>query len=48
MKKFLKYLPFLITMLVVVALPTLGFCSVESSLAAMQTKLITVILEIGL
>ncbi len=46
MKRILKFLPLAFTIFVVVALPALGFCSVESSLAAMQTKLITVILPL--
>ena len=46
MSKYSKYIVFAVTVAVVVALPALGYCSVESSLAAMQSKLITVILPL--
>lgn len=41
-----KYLPALLVVAGVVAFPSLGFCSVESSLAAVQSKLINVILPL--
>jgi hypothetical protein len=45
-----RYQSFLLPALVIgigLAMPQLGFCSVESSLAAIQTKLITVILPLA-
>jgi type IV secretory pathway VirB2 component (pilin) len=45
-----RYQPFLRPARVVgagILMPQLGFCSVESSLAAIQTKLITVILPLA-
>ena len=44
---FLKYLVLTLVICVGVALPALGYCSVESSLAAIQNKLITVILPLA-
>ena len=41
-----KYLPALLVVAGVAAFPSLGFCSVESSLAAVQSKLINVILPL--
>ncbi len=35
-----------VTLLLLVALPTIGYCSVESTLTNIQTKLITVILPL--
>lgn len=35
-----------LTLILIMAFPTLGFCSVESSLAAVQTKLIGTILPL--
>lgn len=45
--KFLKYFAFVLVVGAGVLLPALGYCSVESSLAAIQTKLITVILPLA-
>lgn len=42
-----KYLILTLVVGVGVLLPALGYCSVESSLAAIQTKLITVILPLA-
>ena len=41
-----KYLKIIIVLLAVVLLPTLGFCSVESTLSAIQGKLTTTILPL--
>ena len=37
----------LVVLLVMIALPTIGYCSVESTLTNMQNKLITVILPLA-
>ena len=41
-----RYLLPVLTLAVGLALPSLGYCSVESTLAAMQNKLVTVILPL--
>ncbi|MGK5085327.1 hypothetical protein WDW37_18735 [Bdellovibrionota bacterium FG-1] len=50
MRFFIRLRPYLIPTLAISAgflMPQFGFCSVESSLAAIQTKLITVILPLA-
>jgi hypothetical protein len=42
-----KFLPLAIVMGAVVLIPSLGFCSVESTLTAVQSKLINVILPLA-
>jgi hypothetical protein len=46
MRNYHRLVLFGVTLAVALALPALGYCSVESSLAAMQTKLINVILPL--
>ena len=46
----MKYKQYIIAALIIgmgLTLPQLGYCSVESSLAAIQTKLVTVILPLA-
>lgn len=45
--KIWKHLPLLLVMGACILMPATGYCSVESSLAAIQTKLITVILPLA-
>ncbi len=45
--KYSKYVVLLIFIAAAVVLPQLGYCSVESSLAAVQSKLVTTILPLA-
>jgi len=42
-----KHLAFALTVVLILALPAVGYCSVESSLMAIQSKLINTILPVA-
>lgn len=47
MEKIKKHFPVLLVATICLLIPSLGFCSVESTLTAMQSKLINVILPLA-